>query len=88
MRKIQLPDNTEAGFGAVGPDGEVSLNTNLISQLHLTKEEVERQIQITVDTIKRRNELSGKDGHSLCLKIRLLLSWTTGWPLDTRCSLP
>ncbi|HHT9114940.1 MAG: phosphoribosyltransferase [Planctomycetes bacterium] len=57
VRKIQLPDNTEAGFGAVGPDGEVSLNTNLISQLHLTQEEVERQIQITVDTIKRRNEL-------------------------------
>lgn len=57
VRKIQLPDNPEAGFGAVGTDGEVSLNTNLISQLHLTKEEVERQIQITVDTIKRRNEL-------------------------------
>ena len=57
VRKIQLPDNPEAGFGAVGPDGEVSLNTNLISQLHLTKEEVERQIQITVDTIKRRKEL-------------------------------
>jgi len=57
VRKIQLPNNTESGFGAVGPDGEVSLNMNLISQLHLTKEEVERQIQITVDTIKRRNEL-------------------------------
>lgn len=57
VRKIQLPDNTEAGFGAVGPDGEVSLNTNLISQLHLTEEEIERQIQITVDTIKWRNEL-------------------------------
>ncbi|MBI2470927.1 MAG: phosphoribosyltransferase [Planctomycetes bacterium] len=57
VRKIQLPDNTEAGFGAVGPDGEVSLNTSLISQLHLTKKEVERQIQITVDIIKRRNEL-------------------------------
>ena len=27
VRKIQLPDNHEAGFGAVGPDGEVSLNT-------------------------------------------------------------
>lgn len=57
VRKIQLPDNTEAGFGAVGPDGEVSLNTNLVSQLHLTEKEVKRQIQITVDTIKRRNEL-------------------------------
>lgn len=57
VRKIQLPDNPEAGFGAVGPDGEVLLNMNLISQLCLTEEEVKRQIQITVDTIKRRNEL-------------------------------
>jgi len=57
VRKIQLPDNTEAGFGAVGPDGEVSLNTNLVSQLRLTEEEVKKQIQITVDTIKRRNGL-------------------------------
>ena len=57
VRKIQLPDNTEAGFGAVGPDSDVSLNTNLISQLHLTKEAVERQIQITADVVKRRNEL-------------------------------
>ena len=56
VRKIQLPDNTEAGFGAVGPDGEVSLNMNLISQLRLTEEEVKKQIQITVDTIKKRNE--------------------------------
>ena len=57
VRKIQLPDNTEAGFGAVGPDGEALLNMNLISQLRLTEEEVKKQIQITVDTIKRRNEL-------------------------------
>ena len=88
VRKIQLPDNTEAGFGAVGPDGEVSLNTNLISQLHLTEKEVKRQIQITVDTIKRRNELFRERRPFLCLKIRLLLSWTTGWPLDIRCSPP
>jgi len=57
VRKIQLPDNTEAGFGAVGPDGEALLNMNLISQLRLTEEEVKKQIQITVDIIKRRNEL-------------------------------
>ena len=73
VRKIQLPDNTEAGFGAVGPDGEVSLNTNLISQLHLTEEEVERQIQITVDTIKRRNELFRKGRQFPLLKDKVVI---------------
>jgi len=73
VRKIQLPDNTEAGFGAVGPDGEVSLNTNLISQLHLTQEEVERQIQITVDTIKRRNELFRKGRQFPLLKDKVVI---------------
>ena len=73
VRKIQLPDNPEAGFGAVGPDGEVSLNTNLISQLHLTKEEVERQIQITVDTIKRRNELFRKGRPFPLLKHKVVI---------------
>ena len=57
VRKVQVPDNPEAGFGAVGPDGEVSLNIDLISQRHLTEEEVERQIQITRDIIRRRNKL-------------------------------
>jgi len=73
VRKIQLPDNPEAGFGAVGPDGEVSLNTNLISQLHLTKEEVERQIQITVNTIKRRNELFRKGRPFPLLKHKVVI---------------
>ena len=73
VRKIQLPDNTEAGFGAVGPDGEVSLNANLISQLHLTQEEVERQIQITVDTIKRRNELFRKGRQFPLLKDKVVI---------------
>ena len=61
VRKVQLPDNPEAGFGAVGPDGEGSLNIDLVSQLHLTEEEVERQTQITRDIIQRRNKLFRED---------------------------
>jgi len=56
VRKVQIPDNPEAGFGAVGPDGEVSLNADLISRLGLTEREVERQIQKTKEVIKRRND--------------------------------
>jgi len=57
VRKVQIPDNPEAGFGAVGPSGEVLLNREVISQLHLTEKEVESQIQMARDIIKRRNEL-------------------------------
>lgn len=57
VRKVQIPYNPEAGFGAVGPDGEVSLNADLVSRLGLTEKEVERQIQKTKEIIKSRNDL-------------------------------
>lgn len=57
VRKVQLPYNTEAGFGAVGPDGEVSLNEGIINRLGLTEKQVERQIQKTRYVIRSRNEL-------------------------------
>lgn len=57
VRKVQIPYNPEGGFGAVGPDGKVILNKELLSGLDLTEEEVNRQIQITKDKIKRRDKL-------------------------------
>jgi putative phosphoribosyl transferase len=41
VRKIQIPWNTEAGFGAVTWDGRVFLNQDLVSQLRLTPDQVE-----------------------------------------------
>lgn len=41
VRKIQIPWNPEAGFGAVAWDGEVFLNQDLVSRLHLTPDQVE-----------------------------------------------
>jgi putative phosphoribosyl transferase len=57
VRKIQLPHNTEAGFGAMGPDGEISLNEKLLKQLDLTEKEIDNQIKKTKDTIGKRNEI-------------------------------
>ena len=57
VRKVQIPFNPEAGFGAVGPDGKALLNSELLSRLDLSEEEVEQQIQKTRDVIKRRDEL-------------------------------
>ncbi len=60
VRKVQIPHNPEAGFGAVSPDNKVLLNENLLSMLNLSEKEVEQQIQITREIIKKRNELFRK----------------------------
>lgn len=36
-RKIQIPENPEAGFGAVSPDGEVILNPQIAPFLGLSQ---------------------------------------------------
>lgn len=57
VRKIQMPYNPEAGFGAIGPGGEIILNEGLLNQLCLTEEEIKAQIKKTMDVIKKRNQL-------------------------------
>lgn len=60
VRKVQIPYNPEAGFGAVGPDGKVVLNQEILNSLDLAKEEIDQQIQITMDKIRRRDKLFRK----------------------------
>ena len=54
VRKVQIPWNTEAGFGAVTWDGETVLDTSLIEQLGLTKETIAESILKTRKTIQER----------------------------------
>jgi putative phosphoribosyl transferase len=62
VRKIQIPGNPEAGFGAVGPTGEVVVNEKLLSYLGLAKDQVSLQVEKTLANIEKRNILfrSGK----------------------------
>lgn len=57
VRKVQLPDNPEAGFGAIGPDGEVLLNRELMKHLRLTDEQISIQIEKTRAIIEKRNRI-------------------------------
>lgn len=57
VRKIQIPYNPEAGFGAVGPEGEIILNERLLKQLNLTETAIDEQIKKTMDVIKERDKL-------------------------------
>ncbi|MEK6738211.1 MAG: phosphoribosyltransferase family protein [Planctomycetota bacterium] len=55
VRKIQIPGNTEAGFGALGPDGKAIFNERLLRSLRLTEEEINQQIEKTKRVLEERN---------------------------------
>jgi putative phosphoribosyl transferase len=60
VRKIQIPWNTEAGFGAIAWNGETVLNEPLVKQLGLTNEEIDEAISNTKRTIQDRlNKFTG-----------------------------
>jgi len=54
VRKVQIPWNTEAGFGALTWDGEIVLNGALIGCLGLTKEMIDESISRTERVILER----------------------------------
>jgi len=55
VRKVQIPWNTEAGFGAVNMDADLILNEHLLSVLNLSNDQIERQVKTTMATIEERN---------------------------------
>ena len=56
VRKIQIPWNTEAGFGAVTWDGRVLLNDLLVGQLALSTETIEQCISRTQEIVRQRTQ--------------------------------
>ncbi|MCX5892588.1 MAG: phosphoribosyltransferase family protein [Deltaproteobacteria bacterium] len=56
VRKIQLPYTTEAGFGALNPAGEAIFNEELLRRIHLSKEDITRQMEKAAATMRLREE--------------------------------
>lgn len=56
VRKIQLPYTTEAGFGALNPAGEAIFNEDLLRRIHLSKEDITRQMEKAAATMRLREE--------------------------------
>jgi predicted phosphoribosyltransferase len=54
VRKIQVPWNTEAGFGALAWDGEIVFNKSLMKDLNLTEEMIEVSVSKTEKIIQTR----------------------------------
>jgi putative phosphoribosyl transferase len=56
-RKIHVPWNKEAGFGAISWNGVVLLNEPLAASLGLTREDVDRCVAEEKEVIRRRMEM-------------------------------
>jgi len=73
VRKIQIPDNPEAGFGAMGHEGEVILNEQLIVQLGISENEIKSQVEKTGEIIRRRNQIFRKGKPYPVLKDKIVI---------------
>lgn len=61
VRKIQIPGNPEAGFGAISPDGTPVINEDFLATLSLSKKKVEVQVNKAMESVKQRNDLFRKN---------------------------
>jgi len=60
VRKIQIPGNPEAGFGAVGHEGTVVYNRELLNRLGLGKAQIKKQEARAIATLEKRAHDYGK----------------------------
>ncbi len=56
-RKITIPYNPEAGYGAVTEDGTIVLNEPLVSRLGLTEQQIKHQAEEVRAEIVRRSDI-------------------------------
>ncbi len=73
VRKLQIPGNPEAGFGAMTPDGGIILNQPLIDLFGITEDEIRKQAEDTFAVIKRRNHVFRKGRPFPSLKDRIVI---------------
>jgi putative phosphoribosyl transferase len=55
VRKLQIPGNTEAGFGALSPDGKIVLNEALVKEYRLAPDQIREQAEKTQRVIEQRS---------------------------------
>ncbi len=61
VRKLQIPGNTEAGFGAMTLDGTTFFNNSLLSQLGLSASQIEAEKRRVAVELEKRNRLFRQD---------------------------
>jgi putative phosphoribosyl transferase len=56
VRKLPIPHNPEAGFGAVAPDGSLVLNQDMLSRLRLSPDTIEEIAADVLEEVLRREK--------------------------------
>ncbi len=57
IRKIPIPGNPEAGFGAISLEGDMFLNESMVRMLGLSKEEIDELSKPVRDELQARNHI-------------------------------
>lgn len=73
IRKIPVPGNTEAGFGAVSLEGDMILNESIVKMLGLSAEEIETLAEPVRVELKFRNHIFREDRPWPDLKGRVII---------------
>jgi predicted phosphoribosyltransferase len=73
VRKIPIPQNTEAGFGAVTSDGDVVLNEPLVERIGLKREEIDRLAAAVRGEIRERVRFYKGEGGLVPIEGRTLI---------------
>jgi predicted phosphoribosyltransferase len=75
VRKLQIPGNTEAGFGAMTLDGNTFFNQALLAQLCLSPSQIEAEKKRVKSELEKRNTLfrDGRPFPDLAGKIVILV---------------
>jgi len=60
VKKLQIPDNPEAGFGSVASDGTMLLNHALVKSLGVSEDIIQRQKAPAMKSIRERISKYGK----------------------------
>ncbi len=63
VRKLPIPTNPEAGFGAVALDGSRVLNDELVYHFGLTQSQIDAITEEVLDEVRRRAREYGSDEH-------------------------
>ena len=61
LRKLPIPDNPEAGFGAVTVDKTVIFNEAMLAQLNLEQAQINKIIDTVYKEVLRRNKMYCRD---------------------------
>lgn len=57
VRKLPIPGNPEAGFGAIAPDGSMVINEEMLRELRLPQDQVIAIASHVLDEVRRREEV-------------------------------